>query len=591
MTGISRIFDLLDRYQKDFQPKEDVLAGKLSGKWRKYNIEEYIKYSDYVSYALLSLGIKKGDKVASVVKNSPQWNFMDMGIMRIGAIHVPIYPTSSEQDFEYILKHAEVKLIFVSGGESEVKAIKLRDNVMPELMIYCDQPKHACDDFNDFLKIGEKNPVPKQLKEISGLIQSDDVATLIYTSGTTGVPKGVMLSHNNMISNFYGVSNIPTFGEEGKAISFLPLCHVYERMLNYMYQYLGISIYYAESMGTIVDNILDIKPDMMTTVPRFLEKVFDKILHKGRNLKGIKKSIFNFALNVAENYDPLKERGFGLYNVKLSIARTLVLNKWRKALGGNFKIIVSGGAALQPRIARAFWAAKLPVYEGYGLTETSPVIAVTNNDEKGVTFGTVGPALRGVEVKIDDEGEIICKGPNIMKGYYKAPELTKEVIDEDGWFHTGDMGKFNERGHLSITGRKKEIFKTSAGKYIAPQLIENKLKASPFIDNAMVVGENEKFASAIVVPDYTFLKSWCRKNQIPFEKEEYLLQNKQVRYRVLREIHNINLELGKPERIQKFRFCQNVWSPESGELTPTLKLKRNVIQKKYKQLINEIYRK
>ncbi|MFA8300874.1 MAG: long-chain fatty acid--CoA ligase [Hyphomicrobiales bacterium] len=591
MTEINRIFDLLEKYKSDYKLKDDVLAGKSDGKWEKFTIQDYIHHSNYISSALLSLGIKKSDKIATIIPNSPYWNFIDMGVMKIGAIHVPIYPTSSDKDLSFILEHAEIKVLFVKNQEFALKIRILLEKSSLDIRIFHLDSQQEENSIAALIEEGKKTLDVKEINSLSKSISGDDIATLIYTSGTTGDPKGVMLTHKNIISNFIGVSYIPTFGEEGRALSFLPLCHVYERMLNYLYQYLGISVYYCENMGTIVDNIQEVKPDMMSAVPRFLEKVYEKIIYKGKSLKGIKKAIFNFALKIASSYETYKENKISFYSIQLFIARKLVLNKWRKALGGNFKIIVSGGAALQPRIAKVFWAARIPIYEGYGLTETSPVIAVTNNDQHGVTFGTVGSALKDLDVKITEDGEIICKGPSIMSGYYKAPELTKEVIDAEGYFHTGDIGVFNEKGHLKITGRKKEIFKTSAGKYIAPQLIENKLRESPFVDNVMVVGENEKFASALIVPDYSYLRNWCKKNHIPFAKDEDILQNKQIRYRVLREIHDINLELGKPERIQKFRFCQNVWSIESGELTPTLKLKRDIISNNYKQLINEIYRK
>lgn len=397
-----------------------------------------------------------------------------------------------------------------------------------------------------------------------------------------------MLSHNNLLSNTIAVSYIPTFGEEGKALSFLPLCHVYERMINYLYQYLGISIYYAQNMSTIADNAKEIKPDMMTAVPRFLEKVYDKILNKGRMLKGIKKGIFFWAVRLAENYELNHENGWW-YEFNLKIADKLVLSKWREALGGNFKIIVSGGAAIQPRLSRVFWSAKLPVYEGYGLTETSPVIAVTSTDENGIKFGTVGPPLRGVKVKIADDGEVLCKSPGVMLGYYRDEKMTNEVIDKDGWFHTGDVGVFEKEGQLHLTGRKKEIFKTSVGKYIAPQIIENKLKESPFIDNAMVIGENQKFAAALIVPNFEHLCSWCNIKKIKYTGNEEIIKDYVIRKRYQREIEKYNKELGNAEKIRKFRFVDTVWSVETGELSATLKLKRNIVFQKYQYLADEIF--
>ena len=584
-----RIFDLLSRYKSKFKPKDDVLAAKENGSWKKFTIDEYIENVNNVSYALLKLGIKKGDTVASVSNNRPEWNFIDMGIQQIGAIHTPIYPTISESDYKYILNHAEVRLVFISSAELLAKIKHIFADVSTLTDIYTFNKIEGEKHFNELIELGKNNPEKETLEKIKDSVKPDDVATLIYTSGTTGNPKGVMLSHNNLLSNSIAVSYIPAFGEEGKGLSFLPLCHVYERMINYLYHYLGISIYYAQNMATISDNAKEIKPDMMTAVPRFLEKVYDKILNKGRKLKGVKKGIFFWAVNLAENYELNGENGWW-YEFKLKIADKLVLSKWREALGGNFKIIVSGGAAIQPRLARVFWSAKLPVYEGYGLTETSPVIAVTSTDSNGIKFGTVGPPLRGVEVKISDDGEVLCKSPGVMLGYYNDKKLTDEVIDKDGWFYTGDVGVFEKEGQLRLTGRKKEIFKSSLGKYIAPQIIENILKESPFIDNSMVVGENQKFAAALIVPNFEHLKSWCNIKKIDYPGNEEIIKEYVIRKRYQREIEKCNKELGSPEQIRKFRFVDTEWSVETGDLSATLKLKRNVVQKKYQHLIDEIFK-
>ena len=519
---VSRIFDLLPRYKKKFKPKNDVVAGKENGEWVRYSIDQYIEIVNNISYGLLKLGIKKGDNIATISNNRPEWNFIDMGILQTGAIHVPIYPTISESDYQYILDHAEVKYVFVAGKELLRKIEHILPNIPTLKGLYTFKKHEGFKHLSELIELGNQNPEPKKLESIKASIKSNEIATLIYTSGTTGNPKGVMLSHNNIVSNFKAVSKIPPIGEEGKSISYLPLCHVYERMLNYLFQYLGISIYYAENLGTIVDNIKEIKPEIMSTVPRLLEKVYDKIIMKGRKLTGIKKMIFFWSVNLGLRYELDGANGWW-YEYKLKIAKKLVFKKWQEGLGGRLEIMVSGGAAIQPRLVRIFTAAGIPVLEGYGLTETSPVIAVSNFWKNGIKFGTVGPILKDVKVKIAEDGEILCKGPNLMLGYYKAPKLTEEVIDKDGWFHTGDIGKIEDTGQLRITGRKKEIFKTSLGKYISPQLIENKFKESPFIDVIFVLGENQKYAAALVVPDFEHLRSWCRVKEIKYTTNKEML--------------------------------------------------------------------
>lgn len=585
---VKRIFDLLPRYEASFQPKEDVLAGKVQGEWKKYDIKTYRRIADLIAYALIHLGIKPGDNVATISQNRPEWNFLDMGIQMAGAVHVPIYPTITLNDYDFILRHSEAVLLVVSGPDLHKKIESILPDILTLKNTFTIDATEGVKSFAELLKIGEDHPAPEEVEKRKAAIESDDVATIVYTSGTTGNPKGVMLSHQNLISNFIGVSYIPTFGEEGKALSFLPLCHVYERMLVYLYHYLGISIYYAENLATVGDNVREIKPDMMSAVPRFLEKVYDRILNKGRNLKGIKRSIFGWAVYLATHYNENGKNPWH-YRIQHQLADKLVFSKWREGLGGNFKIIVSGSAALQPHLVKVFRAAGLPVYEGYGLTETSPVVAVTSTLPNGIKAGTVGPPLRGVEVKIAEDGEILARGPNIMKGYYKDPEMTASVIDADGWFHTGDVGKFEKEGQLRITGRKKEIFKTSLGKYIAPELIENKLKSSSFIDNAMVVGENQRFAAALVVPDYAHLKSWCKIKGIPYSTNEEMIQLPRIRKRFLKEIDGFNKELSSPEQIRKIELIDRLWSVEGGELTPTLKLKRNVVHQQYATLIDNIY--
>ncbi|MCF8304190.1 MAG: AMP-binding protein, partial [Bacteroidales bacterium] len=459
MESIERIFDLLPHYAEHYPEKDDAIAGKEGGQWVKYNINQYIDIVDNISYGLFALGIGKGDKIATISNNCPEWNFLDMGILQTGAIHVPIYPTISETDYKYILSHSEVKYVFVSGQELLRKIEHIFPAISNLIEVFTIREQHGYRRLEELIELGRNNPVTDKLKTSKDSIQNQDTASIIYTSGTTGSPKGVMLTHNNLISNFIAVSDIPPVGSEAKAISYLPLCHVYERMLNYMYQYLGISIYYAESLAKIADNIKEIEPEILTTVPRLLEKIYDKIIAKGRKLKGLKKQIFFWSVNLGLKYE-LQGKSWW-YKQKLKVADKLVFQKWRKGLGGNLAVIVSGGAALQPRLLRIFWAAGIPIIEGYGLTETSPVIAVSHFGINGIKIGTVGPVLKGVDVKIADDGEILAKGPNVMKGYYRDEALTREAIDSEGFFYTGDIGHLEPEGQLKITGRKKAVYKTS----------------------------------------------------------------------------------------------------------------------------------
>jgi len=585
---ITRIFDLLPHYAASFKPKDDVLACKEDGVWKKYSLAYFVQMSDNITSGLIALGVTKGDKIVTISNNRPEWNFLDMAIMQAGAIHVPVYPTITQADYQYIFNHAEVKMVFVAGEEMAKKISEVAAGCSSVKEVFTFKYSEGFRNLFDVADLGQSNPEPEMVDSIRNSIGTDDLATIIYTSGTTGKPKGVMLSHRNIISNFIAVSYIPTFGEEGKALSFLPLCHIYERMLNYMYLYLGISIYYAESMATITDNIKEIKPDMMCCVPRLLEKIYDKIQATGRKQKGIKRAIFFWAVNLALHFD-VKGRNNPWYKLRHMIADKLIYSKWRNALGGNFKIIVSGGAAIQPRLIRTFRAAGLPIYEGYGLTETSPVIASTSTDLNGIKVGTVGPPLRGVEVKIAGDGEILARGPNVMLGYYNDPELTASVIDGDGWFHTGDIGQFEKEGQLRITGRKKEIFKTSLGKYIAPELLENKIKESPFIDNLMVVGENQKFAAALIVPDFNHLKSWCNIKGIEYTNDRDMVADQRIKARLMKVVEQYNKGFGSTEQIKKVEFMPAEWTTASGELTPTLKLRRSVIAAKYSSQIENLF--
>ncbi|MBU1370656.1 MAG: long-chain fatty acid--CoA ligase [Bacteroidetes bacterium] len=586
--SITRIFDLLPFYEKQFKFKDDVLASKENGQWVKYDIKKFREIVDDISYALLQLGIKKGDNIATISNNCPEWNFIDMAILQTGAVHVPIYPTISESDYKFILQHAEVKFVFVAGKELYSKI----EHLLPELAIvpevYTFKNTEGVKHLSELIQLGATHRNMKMLEYAKAAIQADEIATLIYTSGTTGNPKGVMLSHHNLLSNVDAVHTYFPVDESCRALSYLPLCHVYERTNIYTYLYLGVSIYYAENMGTIADNIREISPQILTTVPRLLEKVYDKIIAKGLKLKGAQKQIFFWAVNLGLNY---KEAGKNsiFYKAQLAVANKLVFKKWREALGGEMRVIVSGGAALQPRLIKVFTAGQIPVLEGYGLTETSPVIAVNTLEKGGLKFGTVGKVLKNVEVKIAQEGEILVKGPNVMKGYFKNQEMTAEAIDQEGWFHTGDVGHIEPSGHLRITGRIKEIFKTSMGKYISPALIENRFKESPFIDGIMVIGEHQKFAAALIVPNFEHLRSWCRIKDITYTSDKEMIQNNNIVKRLRKEIDHYNSFFGDYEKIKKFELTDHEWTVPSGELTANLKLKRSFITLKYKDKIDKIY--
>ena len=543
-----------------------------------------------VSYGLLSLGLKKGDKVAMVSNNRPEWNIIDMGISQAGMVHVPIYPTIGVEEYDYILDDAKPKLIFVSDKGLYEKIKPIVDKAASIEGIYTINKVEGAKNWTEVKELGKENAdkYKDELVKIKESVKPEDMVTLIYTSGTTGNPKGVMLSHSNLMSNVIASSVVHPYGPESKSLSFLPLCHIYERMLNYHFQYKGVSIYYAENMGTIVNDLKDIKPKLFSTVPRLLETVYDKIIGKGKDLPYIKKQIFFWAVNLGMKFK-LHGANSWFYKLRLKIADKLIFSKWREALGGNVGIIVSGGAALQPRLATIFWAAGIRVLEGYGLTETSPVIAVGDMVKDEIIFGAVGPLIKDVEVKIADDGEILCKGPNVMIGYYNKPELTKEVIDEDGWFHTGDIGMMVDNKYLKITDRKKEIFKLSNGKYIAPQVIENKFKESFFIQQLMVIGENEKFASALISPNFEFLHNWCSIHDVKYRDNKELVQIPEVVARYQKEVNVINKNLALHEQIKRFRMVYKEWTPGTGELSPTLKLKRNFIYKEYEHIIKEIF--
>lgn len=586
---VKRTFDILDFYTEKYI-KEDALAGKENGVWVKYSSSQYVELATFISYGLLALGLKKGDRIATITNNRPEWNFVDMGMSQAGFIHVPIYPTISEDEYNYILKHAEPSLVFVSDKILFDKLRPICDKIPTIKGMFTFNQVEGARNWKEVVELGKKNEEKyrDELVKIKNNINPGDMVTLLYTSGTTGFPKGVILTHDNLISNVKASVGVHPMDFRHKALSFLPISHVYERMLNYHFQYKGISIYYAENMASIAANAQEIKPDLFATVPRLLEGIYAKIIGKGKDLSFLKKQIFFWAVNLGLRFKHNRENGWW-YHFWLKIADKLIFSKWRAVLGGNLQIMVSGAAALQPRLIKIFWAAGIKVLEGYGLTETSPVIAVNNLTTNEIMFGTVGPPVDRVQVKIDEDGEILCKGPNVMVGYYKAPELTKEVIDADGWFHTGDVGTLVDGKYLKITDRKKEIFKLSSGKYIAPQVIENKLKESFFIQQVMVVGENEKFASAIISPNFPFLHEWASRHNIKFRDNEELINMKEVIDRFQREVNTVNESLGEHEKIKRIRLIKDEWTTDTGELSPTLKLKRKPLYERYNAILKEIY--
>lgn len=586
---VKRTFDLLNLYASHYAGKKIALGGKNTSGWYTYTATEYIENTNNISLGLLELGLKKGDKVATVTVNRPEWNFIDLGLAQAGMVHVPIYPTISISDYKYILQHCEAKYVFVGDQKLYEKIEPLVTEIDTLEGIFSFEDIQGVRSWKQLADEGKESSMQHQLSKIKESITEDELATIIYTSGTTGLPKGVMLSHRNLVSNFTQHSQNHHLGQESIALSFLPLCHVYERSMNYHFQFKGMSIYYVGNLAQILPALKEVKPDMFNTVPRLLERIYDGLINKGKELKGIKKTIFFWAVSLGDKFDYGKKFSW-FYHQKRKIADKLIYTKWREALGGNIKIIVSGGAALQPRIGKVLGVAHIMTLEGYGLTETSPVIAVSNPVKNEIRIGTVGPVLPGVDVKIADDGEITCKGSNVMMGYYKDSERTKQVIDEEGYFHTGDIGVLIEGKYLKITDRKKEIFKLSGGKYIAPQMIENKLKESFFIEQAMVVGENEKFASAIIVPAFSYIKDWLKQKGLQYNKSKSeLIQLSEVKAAIRKDVNEINKTLGEFEAVKRYRLINEEWSPETGEMSPTLKLKRNVLTERYNTLIDEIY--
>ena len=589
MSDIKRLFDF-PYHQLNTYNLDKALVTKYNGEWVATSTQEYINKANAISRGLLRLGVKKNDKVAIIsMTNRTEWNICDIGILQLGAQDVPIYPTISEEDYQYVLNHSESVVCFVSCKEVLEKINKIKDNVPTLRAIYSFDEIEGCPNWMEVLKLGEDESNQEEVEKLKDSVDENDLATLIYTSGTTGRPKGVMLTHKNIASNaIYSADRLPIDLGHSKALSFLPVCHIYERMLLYMYQYCGVRIHFAESLETISDNLKEIQPEVMTAVPRLLEKVYDKIYAKGTELTGIKKKLFFWAVDVGLEYEPYGQNGWW-YEFKLKIARKLIFSKWQEALGGNLKAIASGSAALQPRLARVFNAAGVPVMEGYGLTETSPVVSVNDMRNGGFKIGTVGKPIAETEVKIADDGEILIKGPQVMMGYYKDPNQTAEVL-KDGYFHTGDIGEVDDEGFLKITDRKKEMFKTSGGKYVAPQLLENALKQSRFIEQVMVIGEGEKMPAALIQPNWEFIADWNkRKNlNLPNNPSE-LVSNQKLIDRIQEEVDYYNERFGKWEKIKKFELTPDIWSIESGHLTPTMKMKRKVVKEKYIDLYNKIY--
>ena len=585
---ISRLFDIPYYSQKKYNLKNTFVT-KYEDKWVSTSNEEYIKKSNIISRALLRLGVNANDKIAIISStNRTEWNIVDIGILQVGAQNVPIYPTISKEDYQYILEHSEAKYCFASDIEIVEKLNQIKENTkLIDVFTFDEIPNEK--NWNELLELGKDDQNQNDVEERKNNVTSEDLATIIYTSGTTGKPKGVMLSHGNIVSNILeSTKNVPLEPIKSMALSFLPVCHIFERMILYLYQYCGVQIYFAESIEKMSDNLKEIRPHIMTAVPRLYEKVYDKIFSRGEELSGIKQKLFYWAIQIALVYEPYGANGWW-YEQKLKIARKLILSKIKDSLGGRLDLMVSGSAALQPRLTRFFAAAEMPIMEGYGLTETSPVISVNSQDNFGFKVGTVGKIIDNVEVKIAKNGEILAKGPNIMKGYYKNPEKTAEVI-KNGYFHTGDKGEICKDGFLKITGRTKEMFKTSGGKYVIPPLLEGDMKQSRFIEQIMVIGEGQKMPAALIQPNFVFIRDWIarKKHDIGTSCEE-IASSKTVIDRIQMDIDLYNKNFGKWEQIKRFELTPEEWSIDGGHLTPTMKMKRNIIKEKYKDLYNKIY--
>ncbi len=594
MQEPTRLIDLLD-WRKERCPERPVFKYKENGEWKNHFIDEYIEKTNLISYALMHLGVKKGDNIGLISSGRPEWNYFDFGVQQLGAVLIPIYPTISEEDYLFILNDAEVSILLVETPSLYNKITAIRDR-MPHLKHLCTiVPMEDVCSLNDIYDMGrtylaEHADAPAQLQAIKDSLTSDDICTMIYTSGTTGSPKGVMLTHKGLILNIKGVKETP--GKDWtKALSWLPMCHIYERMMGYLYQWLCFEIAYAESIAKVGDNCKEIAPNMMACVPRFIEKVYDKIYRKGEKLKGIKKKIFDKAVDLAFEYDIDESKLSAWYLLQKKLFDKLVYKEIRESMGGELYITISGGASIQPRLMRFFSCVGLDVYEGYGLTECSPLIAVANSKPHGRKVGSVGLVIDNIEVRIDpNTGEIQCRGDNVMKGYYNAPEQTAQAIDAEGWFHTGDTGYFDEGGYLFITGRTKSMFKTSMGKYINPEVIEEKMKQSPFILDMMVVGAEQKFAAALILPDFDMLKDWCKRHGVEASSKEEMIADKRVVSRFQKVVDKYNAELGATEQVKRFVLIADTWSEANKMLTPTLKLIRRNVSAAYQQQIDAMFK-
>ncbi len=588
MHNITRLFDF-PYYQLEKYNLEKSLVTKYDGQWVVTSTQEYVHQANAISRGLLHLGIKPNDKIALIsMSNRSEWNIMDIGILQLGAQNVPIYPTISEEDYAYVLNHSESIYCFVSCREVYDKVKAVQDQVPALKEVYSFDDLSDCKNWKEILELGEDTSNQGEVEKLKDAVKTEDLATLIYTSGTTGKPKGVMLSHSNLVSNaLESAKRLAIDYGQVKCLSFLPICHVYERMMIYLYQYAGVTIYFAESLDKISENLKETAPHVMTAVPRLLEKVYDKILAKGKSLTGIKKTLFFWAVDLGLEYEPYGQNGWW-YETKLKLARKLIFRKWKEGLGGNLSLIASGSAALQPRLARIFNAAELGVMEGYGLTETSPVVSVNDMRNGGFRIGTVGKPLDRTEVKIADDGEICIKGPQVMMGYYNDTEQTEKVV-QDGYFLTGDIGEIDTDGFLKITDRKKEMFKTSGGKYVAPQLLENRFKQSQFIEQIMVVGEGEKMPAALIQPDFEYLHDWAVKHGITIPENSDIVINEKVLAKYQEEVDKANENFAKWEKVKVFRLTPDVWSINDGHLTPTMKLRRKIVKEKYIDLYNDIY--
>jgi len=586
---LERNFDILDQNTKEHN-YNIALSIKRNGQWENFSTDEYKEMVDNFSFGLLAMGFKKGDKILTISNNRPEWNFADMGMGQIGVVHVPVYPNIGRGEHRYILEHSDARLAILSSKEHYDKIKPLADEVPKIEKVYTYDKVDGVPCWSEIVELGKKNRAKfeKELPKIKESISKDDLLSIIYTSGTTGRSKGVMLTHFNFMSNVMATRSLLDVEAGDRWLSFLPLCHVLERMVNYLVQAKGLSVYYVESIDTLGENLNEVHPHGFASVPRVLEKLFDKIMLKGKELKGIKRWLFDWAVKLGVQYEDDPSKRSSMYDKKLSIARKLIFSKWKEALGGELKVIISGGAALQPRLARLFSAVGIKVAQGYGLTETSPVISVNYGEYPTMQAGSVGPVLDNIEVTIAEDGEILMRGPSLMVGYYKDPEKTKEAIDEEGWFHTGDIGKI-ETGVLWITDRKKEIFKLSTGKYVAPQIVENVFKESPLIEQILVVGEGEKFAAAIISPNFHYLHGWCFKNNVKFRDNTDLVRHPKVLARYQEEVDRINKTLGRHRQIKKFAVTCREWSTETGELSPTLKLKRNQLKKVYGIKLDNLY--